>query len=458
MPVGVGVAALLVGFVAGAARARGQVERMLLTRAEALARAEARREDAQARIVALQAELEGVREAKEEAARRAVASSERMDAAERTVREQQEFLSRSKRELQDSFEALASVALKSTSAELLRLAQERWQATRVENARELEQRSRGIEALLSPLGETLRRLEGRTGELERAREGAYRGLEEQVRSLREATASLSEKTTTLSSALKGSQAQGRWGEIALRNVVEAAGMSEHVDFFDQPTLDDGKRPDMIVRLPGGRFIAVDAKVPFNAYLEATEATSDAAREQALDRHVAALRDHVRTLSARDYADQVEGDIDLVVLFLPGDPFLSAAFARDPDLQVLAMRSRVLIATPTTLVALLRTVGIYWQQRSITENAEKIAEVARELYDRAALFAEHLARVGAGLDGAVDAFNQAVGSFERRLMPMARRLEELKVLEHTKRRLATPDPVEDEPRSVDRSLSLWDDAP
>jgi DNA recombination protein RmuC len=217
---------------------------------------------------------------------------------------------------------------------------------------------------------------------------------------------------------------------------------------------------MIVRLPGERFIAVDAKVSFNAYMEATEATTDEARDAALTRHAASLKDHVRTLAARDYADHVKGDVDLVVLFLPGDPFLSAAFLRDPELQVFAMRSRVLIATPTTLVALLRTVGIYWQQRAVAENAEKIAEVARELYDRAALFGDHLSRVGRGLDSAVDAFNQAVGSFDRRLVPMARRLEELRVLELSKRRLEAPEPVEDEPRSVERTLAaertLFDD--
>jgi DNA recombination protein RmuC len=194
---------------------------------------------------------------------------------------------------------------------------------------------------------------------------------------------------------------------------------------------------MIVRLPGNRLIAVDAKAPLAGYLAALEATSDTEREDHLARHARDLRSHVRTLAARDYALGLGSEVDLVVLFLPGDPFLGAAFARDPEIQVEALRSRVLIATPTTLVALLRTVAIYWQQRSLAENAEQIAEIARELYDRATVFSEHLARMGKGLAGAVEAYNSAVGSFERRLLPLSRQLESLKVAEQSKRQMEHP---------------------
>jgi DNA recombination protein RmuC len=311
----------------------------------------------------------------------------------------------------------------------------------------LEERRTAIEAILSPLKETLGKLEARTGEIEKAREGAFRGLEQQLEWLKAATVSLEEKTTSLTSALRGSGTQGRWGEIALHNIVEMAGMTEHVDFVEQTDVGGGKRPDMVVRLPGERFIAVDAKVPFNAYLDAVNASTDAARAEALDRHLQALRGHVQTLASRDYASLVPGDVDLVVLFLPGDPFLAAAFERDPNIQVEALRSKVLIATPTTLVALLRTVAIYWQQRSMAENAREIAEVAQELFDRASTFGDHLSRVGKGLRSAVEAFNQAAGSFERRLLPMGRQLSDMKVTEQAKRQLEAPIPIEELPRSV-----------
>ncbi len=205
-------------------------------------------------------------------------------------------------------------------------------------------------------------------------------------------------------------------------------MTEHCDFEEQETVSSGGRPDMTVRLPGGRFIAVDSKVPLSAYLEAAEAADDAARNAALDRHVAALKAHVKALAGREYARELKGDVDLVVLFLPGDPFLSAAFSRSPDLQVEALRSKVLLATPTTLVALLRTVAIYWQQRALAENAELIASAARELYERTAVFAEHLGKVGRGLGTAVDAYNSAVGSFEKRVVPTGEKLKELKAVE------------------------------
>jgi DNA recombination protein RmuC len=229
--------------------------------------------------------------------------------------------------------------------------------------------------------------------------------------------------------------------------VELAGMTEHCDFEEQPTLSDGRRPDLVVHLPGSRSIAVDAKTPLSAYLAALEATTETERNRQLDAHVQSLRGHIQTLASREYAENVEGDIDLVVLFLPGDPFLSAAFARAPDLQTEALRSKVLLATPTTLIALLRTVAIYWQQEAMAQNAERIAAVARELYARAVTFSEHIDEVGKGLRGAVESYNQAVGSFERRLVPMARQLEALKATEGARRPLPSLQTLEDLPRDA-----------
>jgi DNA recombination protein RmuC len=224
-------------------------------------------------------------------------------------------------------------------------------------------------------------------------------------------------------------------------------MTEHCDFLEQETLADGSRPDLVVRLPGRRMIAVDAKAPLNAYLASLEEETDAKRNEALDRHVGDMRMHIKTLAGRNYAEILDAKVDLVVMFLPGDPYLGAAFARDPDLQSQAIRQKILIATPTTLVALLRTVAIYWQQRSVAENAEKIAATARTLYERASIFADHLDKMGRGLRGAVDAYNQAVASFERRLLPMSKQLDEMKVTENTTRQIVLLDPLVVMPRVV-----------
>jgi DNA recombination protein RmuC len=202
---------------------------------------------------------------------------------------------------------------------------------------------------------------------------------------------------------------------------------------------------MTVKLPGGRHIVIDAKAPLSGFLEANEASNEADRGVALQRHVKALRSHIKELAGRDYESTLESSVDLVVLFLPGDPFLSAASGIDPNLQVDALRSKVLIATPTTLVALLRTVAIYWQQRSLAENAEEIAKTANLLYERAAKFGEELSGIGKGLASAVDGYNRAVGSFERRLIPMGNRLEQMKVTAQSKRELTNPEPVNGLPR-------------
>ncbi|MFQ5526831.1 MAG: DNA recombination protein RmuC [Thermoanaerobaculia bacterium] len=374
-----------------------------------------------------------------------------LDTAHRTIRdldrqlavalERGKLFDEARSEFENAFGALAHRALQGNSRDFLALAAQRLETAEAESGKALDERRRSIEALVKPLGEGLERLEQRTAELERVRTEAYSRLDQQMKHLAQATEGLQERTTSLASALRGSEVRGRWGEVALKNVAELAGMSRHCDFVEQETLSDGGRPDMIVRLPGGRRIAVDAKAPLNAYLEAQEATEPQAREAALDRHARAVRDHVKKLSARGYSESLDGDLDMVVLFLPGDPFLAAAFERDPNLQVDSLRQKVLVATPTTLVALLRTVAIYWQQSSMVENAESIAAAARELYERAAKFGSDLADMGRGLAGALNAYNRAVGSYDRRLIPMGRRLEEMMVTLQTRRDLEAPNAVE-----------------
>jgi DNA recombination protein RmuC len=419
----------------------------LLDAAGRLSAAEAAAQLEEGRRQELEHELDQVRTELTRLDRDSAVAKERAKQADSLIVELKDFSDRAKKELEDNFKALAAEALAGSSKQFLNLAEQRLATSEERSKAELEDRKKAVETLLDPLRQTLQSLDRKSQEMEKARVDAYSRMDQQVQLLAQATSSLQDKTTSLTTALKSSQVRGRWGEIALRNVAELAGMTEHCDFVEQTAIAEGKRPDMIVNLPGGRKIAVDAKAPLTDFLAAAEATDDAPRDAALDRHVKALRVHIKTLASRGAAEALQSDLDLVVMFLPGEQFLSAAFAQDPDLQVDALRAKVLIATPTTLVALLRTVAIYWQQRSLAENAEAIASVARELYQRTAKFSEDLERLGKGLTTALGAYNDAVGSFDRRLLPMARRLEELKVSEQTKRDLKPPQPIEGDPRKL-----------
>ncbi len=393
----------------------------------------------------LEQELEEAHGSVRELDRQLGVAQERVESSTRALEEQRGFVESAQRRLEDSFGALAAAALKGNTEQFLSLAEQSMTAARERATADLDQRRQAIEALLAPFRERLDSLDTKTAEIEKARIDAYSRIDQQVRLLAQATAALEEKATSLDTALRGSDVRGRWGEIALKNIAELAGMAAHCDFEEQVVLPDGSRPDMVVSLPGSRKIVVDAKAPLTAFLEASEAGTAAQRDEALARHVRDLRGHVRALAARDYAAAADTPIDLVVMFLPGDAFLAAAFAKEPDFQVQALRSKVLIATPTTLVALLRTVAIYWQQNALAENAQAIATAARDLYERAAKFGGDLSALGRGLRNALDAYNRAVGSFNHRLMPMGRRLEELKVSEQSRRELQAPELIEERPR-------------
>lgn len=439
------LAGLLVGALAGWVLATLRRSRLAERAALAEGLATAERD----RRTAVEAELAAERQRGAALARDLAVAEERAARAQEQIAEQRRFLEEARRELEDAFKALAAAALQGTTEQFLALAEQKLATTRAEATAALDERKTAIETLLAPLQTTLARLDEKTAALESSRTAAYARLDEQVRQLASATAALQQGTTSLASALRGSsQARGRWGEVTLRNIADLSGMTEHCDFEEQVGQSDGGRPDMVVHLPGGGRIAVDAKAPLAAYLDAAETSDEAQRKAALQRHARDLRGHVKALAERDYAAQVGGPVDIVVLFLPGDPYLGAAFAQDPELQTWALRSRVLIATPTTLVALLRTVALYWQQKSVVENADAIADAARELYDRVAVFEEHLHGVGGGLKRAIGAYNSAVGSFERKVFPMARRLEELKAGGGAKRQLGLLEPIDETPRGLD----------
>lgn len=429
-----------------AAAAGGATAWAIATRRAAGAIAQAQAE-AQRRADAEKALAES-RAAEAESARRLGAAEARVAEAQRLAEEQKGFVERARKDLEATFQALAGAALQGSSEQFLKLAEQRLLAARTQAVADVEERKKAIETLVAPLRETLGKLETRTIEIEKARESAYSRIDEQVKALSAATSKLEAGTTSLATALRGSsQARGQWGEIALRNVAELAGMTQHCDFALQQTTDSGNRPDMTVRLPGGRLIAVDAKAPLASFLDAAAAANDADRQRHMTLHVDALKGHIRALESRKYDEALAAGIDLVVLFVPGDPYLTAAFAHAPDLQTDALRRGVLLATPTTLVALLRTVAIYHQQEALARNAQEIAEVARTLYDRGAKFGEDLARLGKSLGAALKAYNEAVGSFDTRFLPMGEKLEALGAAEQSKRSLEAPPTIDEAPRAL-----------
>jgi DNA recombination protein RmuC len=324
--------------------------------------------------------------------------------------------------LQETFQALADAALRSNQSAFLDAARTTLETTRAEMSGDLAQKQTAIEGVIQPLADSLGRLEVHVRELERAREKAYGSLGEQVQSL-------ARETATLSTALRSPQTRGRWGEVTLRRVAELAGMVLNCDFQEQETREgDGVRirPDMIVRLPGGRSLVVDAKVPLTAYLDAMGAPDPASRKAALQRHGQQVSEHVRQLSSKQYWSQFQPAPELVVLFLPGDHFFSAALECRPDLIEEALAKKVVIATPVTLISVLKGIAYGWNQEQLAENAEEIRRVASEMYDRVQSVHEHYSATGRLLEKTVAAYNSSVGSWDSRLVPSLRKMRELGV--------------------------------
>ena len=329
--------------------------------------------------------------------------------------------------LETTMKALASDALASSSESFLKLAKSQLEQLQQKTTNDLEQRKQAVEHLVAPIKESLTRVDGKLQELEVARTHAYSTLSSQVQQLAETQKELRSETGNLVSALRDRpNVRGRWGEIQLRRVVEMAGMLEYCDFQTQQHVatDDGRlRPDLVVKMPGGGSVVVDAKVAGQAYIESLEAKDDASRLLKLHDHARQVRDHVVKLGAKNYWAQFERAPDFVVLFLPGETFLSAALEQDPALLEDSYGNRVLIATPTTLIGLLRTVAYGWRQETIAESAKEVSELGRELYKRLATLTEHFSKVGDRLQSAVKAYNESVGSFERSVLPGARRLKD-----------------------------------
>lgn len=348
-----------------------------------------------------------------------------VEAERRSHEEKLQLFEDNRQQLEKNFQALSAQALSANNQSFLDLAKSTLENYQQQAKGDLESRQQAIGQIVQPLKESLQKVDGKIEQLEKARTGAYARLDEQLRALLTSQGKLQSETGNLVRALRTPSVRGRWGEIQLRKVVEMAGMVNYCDFVEQETADSGRlRPDMVIKLPNGRNIVVDSKAPLQAYLESLEAEDDGQRKSCLEHHARQIRDHLQKLSTKNYWEQFRPTPEFVVLFLPGETFFSAALAQDPTLIEAGVDQKVLLATPTTLIALLRSVAYGWRQEQLTENAEAISLLGREIYDRLATLNQHFIQMGKSLEKAVDSYNKGMASLDSRVMVSARKFKEL----------------------------------
>ncbi|MEN7343588.1 MAG: DNA recombination protein RmuC [Pseudomonadota bacterium] len=353
---------------------------------------------------------------------------EKIQLQDQVAEEREQLMNLVESQLSGTFGDLARKTMQSNSETFLKLAEQNLKAQHEKADHLLAQREKSVEGLVKPIEAALKRSETQIAALEKARSEAYGGITEQLLNMQKMTTNLQSETRNLITALRRPEVRGQWGEITLRRLVEMAGMVEHCDFVEQDTVRDeeGKalRPDLIVRMPDQRELVVDVKTPLDAYLSAVEAADDATRTEHLKRHERKVRERINELAKKSYWSQFKNSPEFVILFIPGDQFLTAALNENPSLIDDALRQNIILATPTSFVALLKAVAYGWNQLALAENAEQIRTLAIDLHSRLGAFTGHLAKIGRQLDGSVKAYNQAVGSMERNVLPGARKFVEL----------------------------------
>lgn len=345
------------------------------------------------------------------------------------IEEQKRLLEKAQSELKTVFQALSGEALKSNNSAFVELAKQVLNSILQEAKGDIGKKEEAIKGLIKPLEESLKKYEEQINAIERKRNLAYGSLETQIKAMMDAQQQLQKETGNLVTALRKPEVKGSWGQITLQKVVELAGMTEYCDFETQVSVNTAEgqmRPDMIVRLPSEREIIIDSKVSTNAYLEAIESTKEEGRKSLMLKHARQIRDHMRRLAAKSYWEQFEKSPEFVVMFLPGESFFSMALAHDPLLIEDGMKNRVVLATPTTLMALLKAIAYGWRQEQITQNAREVSHLGKELYDRFQPFLEHLGRTGGALKHAVEHYNKMVSSLDQRVLVSVRRFRELGV--------------------------------